>query len=105
MFRNKARAGAMDVAWVEDKATDRAWAEEEQGIARTVHRVILAEDVDKVGVEAMATAEAWIVNKARTAVKAKALAEDKVAVGIAEAGQAVLVLIVSHLKIVTETKP
>jgi len=105
MFRNEAGAEGMDKAGGEGMATVRAWAAERQEVARTAHRAMLAEDVDKVWVEDKATAEAWIVNKARTAVKAKALAEDKVVVGIAEAGQAVLVLLVSQLKIVTETKP
>ena len=37
----------------------RAWDEEEQGIAKTLHRVMLAEDVDKVRVEDKAMDVAW----------------------------------------------
>ncbi|GAI80202.1 unnamed protein product, partial [marine sediment metagenome] len=42
-----------------------------------------------------ATAEVWVARNTRVAVKTKTLAEDRVVVGIAEAEQAVLVLLVS----------
>ncbi len=49
----------------------------------------------ETGVMDKATAEALVARNTRVAVKAKTLAEDRVVVGIAEAEQAVLVLLVS----------
>ena len=71
MPRNKNKAGQE----AEAKATVRAWAVKRQEVATIVHRVMLAEDVDKVGVEARATAEALVAKNAKVAVKTKALAE------------------------------
>jgi len=88
----------VDKVGVAARATAEAWVVEGREVARTAHRAMLAEDVDKVGVAARATDRAWV------AVKAKALAEDRVVVGIATAKQTALVLIVSQAKAVTEAE-
>jgi len=49
----------------------------------------------ETGVMDKATAEVLVARNAKVAVKTKTLAEDRVVVGIAEAEQAVLVLLVS----------
>jgi hypothetical protein len=89
---------------VEARATAEAWVVETQDVLTAVHRVMLvvAEDKGWEEVEARATAEVWVVKKARVAVKANTLAEDRVVVGIAEAEQAVPVLLVRQAKTVIE---
>ena len=89
---------------VKVRATAEAWVVETEDVVKVVHRVMLVGAEGKVWEEAevTATAEVWVVKKARVAVKAKPLTEGRVVVGIAEAEQAVPVLLVRQVKTVTE---